>query len=40
MTRTKQVSDTEVASASYVESVVGSISDEFVGAFDAIASRR
>lgn len=32
------VAATEVASASYVESVAGSISDEFVDAFDAIAS--
>ncbi len=32
--------ETEVASASYVESVATSISDEFVGAYDAIASRR
>lgn len=38
--RSSQSYDSEVASVSYVESVVGSISDEFVSAYDAIASRR
>lgn len=38
MSKATSTTQSEVASVSYVESVVGSISDEFVGAFDAIAS--
>jgi len=35
-----QAGETEVASVSYVESVATSISEEYLGVYDALATRR
>lgn len=37
---TAHAAETEVASVSYVESVATTISEQFISAFDAIATRR